>query len=313
MKHLFIINPAAGSHDRTEEYSKVIHRLCREKGLSYEIRVSTAPGEATRIAREAAQSGEEVRLYACGGDGTLKEVAAGAAGFANAAVSVFSGGSGNDFVKLFDDPKAFFSLERLLDAEEVTFDMIRCNEELALNICSVGLDARIASDVSRYKRIPLLQGFRAYLASTAINLVKGISEPYVVEINGQRFEGEYTFVCVCSGRYYGGGFNPIPEADPTDGVLDVLLVDKVNLLQVPGLIGKYKDGRYKEISHVAHYMRTDCVKVYSKKPTAVNMDGETMFSREVEMKLAEEKIRFFYPKGLTWKTNAECKTQNAEC
>ena len=112
MKHLFIINPAAGSHDRTEEYSEVIHKLCREKGLSYEIRVSTAPGEATRIAREAAQSGEEVRLYACGGDGTLQEVAAGAAGYANAAVSVFSGGSGNDFVKLFDDPKAFFSLER---------------------------------------------------------------------------------------------------------------------------------------------------------------------------------------------------------
>ena len=311
MKHLFIINPAAGSHDRTEEYSEVIHKLCREKGLSYEIRVSAAPGDAVRIAREAAETGEELRLYACGGDGTLKEVAAGAAGHANAAVSVFSGGSGNDFVKLFDDPKAFFSLERLLDAEEATFDMIRCNGDLALNICSVGLDARIAADVSRYKRIPLLQGFRAYLVSAAMNLMKGIYEPYAVEINGQRFEGEYTFVCVCSGRYYGGGFNPIPEADPADGMLDVLLVDKVSLLQVPGLIGKYKNGRYKEISHVAHYMKTDCVKVYSKTPTAVNLDGETVVAREVEMKLAEEKIRFFYPKGLSWRT-AECKIQRAK-
>ena len=60
-------------------------------------------------------------------------------------------------------------------------------------------------------------------------------------------------------------------------------------------------------------MQTDCVKVYSKNPTAVNLDGETMFSQEVEMKLAEEKIRFFYPKGLTWQANAECKMQNAEC
>ncbi len=302
MKHLFIINPAAGSHDRTEEYSEVIHRLCGEKGLSYEIRVSAAPGDAARIAREAAGTGEELRLYACGGDGTLKEVAAGAAGHPNAAVTVFSGGSGNDFVKLFSEPRAFFSLERLLDPEEATFDMIRCNDDLALNICSVGLDARIAADVSRYKRFPLLQGFRAYLASAAVNLVKGISEPYVVEINGQRFDGEYTFVCVCSGRYYGGGFNPIPEADPSDGMLDVLLVDKVSLLQVPGLIGKYKNGQYKKISHVARYMKTDCVKVFSKNPTSVNMDGETFFAREVEMKLAEEKIRFFYPRGLSWKT-----------
>ena len=313
MKHLFIINPAAGSHDRTEEYSQVIHRLCREQGLSYEVRVSTAPGEVTRMAREAAQTGEEVKIYACGGDGTLKEAAAGAAGFPNAAVTVFSGGSGNDFVKLFDDPKAFFSLERLLDAEEVTFDMIRCNDDLALNICSVGLDARIAADVSRYKRIPLLQGFRAYLVSTAVNLVKGISEAYVVEVNGQRFDGERTFVCVCNGRYYGGGFNPIPEADPTDGMLDVLLVDKVSLLQVPGLIGKYKNGRYQEISHVAHYMQSRCVKVSSKVPTAVNMDGETMAAKEVVMEVAKEKLRFFYPKGLTWQANAECKMQNAEC
>ncbi|MEF2836182.1 MAG: diacylglycerol kinase family protein [Oscillospiraceae bacterium] len=313
MKHLFIINPAAGSHDRTEEYSKVIHQLCREKGLDYEIQVSTAPGEATRIAREAAQSGEEVRLYACGGDGTLQEVAAGAAGYDNAAVTVFSGGSGNDFVKLFDDPKAFFHLERLLDPEEVTFDMIRCNDDLALNICSVGLDARIAADVSRYKRIPLLQGFRAYLVSTAVNLMKGISEPYTVEVNGEQFDGERTFVCVCNGRYYGGGFNPIPEADPTDGMLDVLLVDKVSLLQVPGLIGKYKDGLYQQISHVARYVKTNCVKVFSEKPTAVNLDGETRVAREVVMKLAEEKLRFFYPRGLTWQTNAKCKMQNAEC
>ena len=301
MKHLFIINPAAGSYNRTEEYSAVIHKLCRERKLSYEIRVSTAPGEATRIAREAAETGEELRLYACGGDGTLNEVVAGAAGHDNAAVTVFSGGSGNDFVKIFDDPKSFFDLERLLDAEEATFDLIRCNEDLALNICSVGLDARIAADVSRYKRLPMLQGFRAYLLSTGLNLLKGISEPYTVELDGQVYDGEWTFVCVCSGRFYGGGFNPIPEADPSDGMLDVLLVKKVSLLEVPGLIGKYKNGRYKEISHVARYFRTNCVKVRCARPSAVNMDGEVLFAQDVEMKLAEEKVRFFYPRGLSWK------------
>ena len=69
MKHLFIINPAAGSYNRTEEYSKIIHRICRARKLRYEIRVSTAPGEAARIAREAAEKGEPIRIYACGGDG----------------------------------------------------------------------------------------------------------------------------------------------------------------------------------------------------------------------------------------------------
>ena len=300
MKHLFIINPAAGSRNRTDDYSEIIHKICRARKLDYEVRVSTAPGECTRIAREAVQSGEEIRLYACGGDGTLNEVVAGVAGYDNAAVTVFSGGSGNDFVKIFDDPRAFFDLHRLMDAEEATFDLIRCNEDLALNICSVGLDARIGTDVSRYKRLPLLHGFQAYVASTVVNVMKGIAEHYVVEVDGERIDGEHTFVCVCNGRFYGGGFNPVPEADPTDGMLDVLLVKKVTRMQVPGIIGKYKNGRYQELSHVARYIKTDKVKILCDKPTAINLDGELRMAQEIEMTVAKEKIRFFYPKGLSW-------------
>ena len=307
MKHLFIINPAAGSYNRTQEYSDTIHKICRARKLDYEIRVSTAPGEAVRITREAAAKGEEIRIYACGGDGTLNEVAAGAAGYDNAAITVFSGGSGNDFVKLFDEPKAFFDLHRLMDAEEATFDLIRCNGDIALNICSVGLDARIGTDVSNYKRLPLLHGFRAYAASTVVNVIRGVSEHYVVEINGETVDDEFTFICVCSGRYYGGGFNPIPEADPADGMLDVLLVKKVSRGQVPFLIGKYKDGRYKELSDVARYIKTDRVKILCDKPTPINMDGELRTAQVVEMKVAEEKIRFFYPKGLSWAAKKTAK------
>ena len=301
MTHLFIINPAAGSRDRTKKYSVEIHDICTAKGLRYRIEVSKAPGDCARIAREAAQTGEDYRIYACGGDGTLNEVVSGVAGCDNVAVTVFSGGSGNDFVKLFSDPKAFFDLERLLDAEETTMDLIRCNDDYSLNICSVGLDARIGTDVANYKRLPLLHGFTAYAASTIINLFKGISEHYVVELAGEVFDSEMTFICVCNGRFYGGGFNPVPEADPADGLLDVLLVDKVRLLQVPGVIGKYKNGRYKELSHLVRYFRTDRVKITCDKPSALNLDGELRVADVADIRLAEEKVRFFYPKGLTYK------------
>ena len=300
MKHLFIINPAAGSRDRTEVYSRQIHEVCGAKGLDYEIRVSSGPGDCTRLAKEAAQTGEEYRIYACGGDGTLNEVAAGAAGFSNAAVTVFSGGSGNDFVKLFDDPKAFYDLERLVDHEEAEFDLIRCNDDLSLNICSVGLDARIGTDVAHYKRLPLLHGFRAYAVSTVVNLFKGIAEHYVVEVNGERIDGEQTFVCVCNGRFYGGGFNPVPEADPTDGWLDVLLVKKVSLLQVPAVIGKYKGGRYKELPHLVRHLRTKAIRIICDKLTPINLDGELRTAQVVQMEVAKEKLRFFYPKGLSF-------------
>ena len=299
MTHLFIINPAAGSRDRTAEYSAQIEKYCA--GLDYRIEVSSGPGQCARIAREAAESGKDYRIYACGGDGTLNEVVQGAAGHDNVAVTVFSGGSGNDFVKIFDDPRAFFELPRLLDAEEVTFDLINCNGDYSLNICSVGLDARIGVDVSNYKRLPLLHGFWAYAASTVINVIRGIHEHYIVEVDGETIDGNQTMICACNGRYYGGGFNPVPEADPADGLLDVLLVKRVTRLQVPTVVGKYKNGRYAELPHLVRRCQTKAVKIICDKPTAINLDGELRTAKEVNIRIADEKLRFFYPKGLTWK------------
>ena len=301
MKHLFIINPAAGSRDRTKDYQEQIDALCKERGLDYTVCVSNAPGHATQLTRQAAQTGEEYRVYACGGDGTLNEVVAGAAGYDNVAVTVFSGGSGNDFVKLFNETKPFFHLERLLDCEEATFDLIRCNDDISLNICSVGLDARIGTDVSRYKRLPFLQGFRAYAVSTVINVIKRIAEHYVVEINGQIIDGEKTMICVCNGRFYGGGFNPVPEADPCDGLLDVLVVEKVSRLKVAQVVGKYKNGQYRSLPKLIRHFRTDRVKIICDKETPINLDGEMRMGKEIEFSVAKEKLRFFYPKGLTFR------------
>ena len=305
MEHIFIINPAAGSRDRTADYSRAIAKACGSRGLNYQIQVSREPGDCRRLAREAAASGREVRLYACGGDGTLNEVAAGAAGYENAAVTVFSGGSGNDFTRMFSDPRAFFDIERLLEPEEARLDLIRCNDDICVNIFSVGLDARIGTDVARYKRLPLLSGFRAYLISTLVNVIRGIGEHYVVEINGERIEGEQTFVCICNGQYYGGGFHPVPEADPTDGILDVLLVKKVRRLQVPMIIGKYKSGRYRELPKIVRHLRTDQVRIRCRKPVVLNLDGELRTAAAMDIRLAEEKLRFFYPRGLTFASRAQ--------
>ena len=186
--------------------------------------------------------------------------------------------------------------------------MIRCNDDYALNICSVGLDARIGTDVARYKRLPLLQGFRAYVASTVVNVVRGIAEHYVVEICGETIDAQQAMICVCNGRFYGGGFNPVPEADPTDGLLDVLLVKKVSRLQVSSIIGKYKNGQYKDYPDIIRHFRTDSLKILCDKPTAINLDGELRTSDVVNISVAQEKVRFFYPKDLSWqaKEPAHC-------
>ena len=298
MKHIFIINPAAGKSDKTDEYRANIEGACQ--GLDYEIAVSQFSGDCARIARAAAKTGEDVRLYACGGDGTLNEVVAGAAGFDNAAVTAYVGGSGNDFVKIFDDPGAFRDIDRLLDAETAVFDLIDCNANPAINICCVGLDSRIGAEMSRFKRLPFVSGSLAYILSAVVNIFKGISDHYIVDVAGEQIDGEMTFVCVANARYYGGGFYAIPDAQPDDGLLDVLLVKKIRLWQVPAALAKYKAGRYRELGDIARHIRTDRITVRCDRDSPVNQDGEIRMARNVQMKISDKKIRFFYPRGLTY-------------
>ena len=300
MEHLFIINPAAGKVDKTIEYSALIKTLCEKKGYDYRIEHSKAPGDITRIAREAAQSGKEVRIYACGGDGTLNEAVNGAAGYSNAAVTCYVCGSGNDFVKIFSQPDAFRSLERLLDAEETEFDLIDCNGKYSLNICCIGLDARVGNKMAEYKRLPHVSGSGAYIMSTVVNVFQGIHEHYVVEVNGEKIDDDQTMICIANARWYGGGFHAVPDAMPDDGMLDVLIVKKLNLLQVPGVVGKYKAGKYKELPELVRHIKTDAIRITCDAETPINLDGEILKATVADCKVSDKKIRFFYPKGLTY-------------
>ena len=119
-----------------------------------------------------------------------------------------------------------------------------------------------------------------------------------MDVAGEEIEGEMTFVCVANARYYGGGFYAVPDAQPDAGMLDVLQVKKLRLWQIPGALAKYKAGRYRELGDVARHIRTDRITVRCDQDSPVNLDGEIRTARNVQMKISDKKIRFFYPKGL---------------
>ena len=301
MKHVFIVNPAAGKSDRTESCRKLIDAAFSPRGLQYELLVSRAPGDCRTLARQAAASGEEVRLYACGGDGTLNEVVNGVVGCPNAAVTHYPGGSGNDSIKIFDDPAAFTSIERLLDAEEAPFDLIRCNDSYALNVLSIGFDARVGTDIARFKRLPLVTGKGAYVLSILSNMLHGLSADYTVTLDsGETLSGRKTMICICNGRWYGGGFNPVPEAEPDDGLLDVLVVERVSLLQLASVIGHYQKGRYAEYPSLIRHARCRSLRIACAERSVVNVDGEAVYTTDAKIEVVPHAIRFFYPKGLTY-------------
>ena len=303
MKHLFIINPIAGGrkHDPAKTEADIRILMGRRED-DYEIYYTSAPKDATRAVKEAVNSGEELRIYACGGDGTLNECVTGAAGAANAAVAHYPCGTGNDFIKCFGKERdRFFTLAELVDGEVFPIDLIECgNGMYGLNIASVGIDARIGANVHKYSALPLVGGAGGYIVSTIANVMKGIGQELTITVDGRTIQGRFTMVCACNGRYYGGVFNPVPEALPNDGLLDVLIVKEVGLLKFAALAGKYAKGKYKDYPQYIKHVKTKSICIESPEKILMGYDGEAFYSNRVTFKVVPKGVNMLFPADMAF-------------
>ena len=191
MRHLFIINPAAGRPESTARLETLLSRL----SFPHEVAYTREAGDAQRLAATAVRTGGPVRIYACGGDGTLNEVVNGAAGFDNAAVTCVPKGTGNDFLKLFGPRfrELFYDLEALAAGPQRAFDLMDCNGKLGLDVVCAGVDARIAAGVHRYKDLRFVSGIGAYLLSLTEQVIfRGLCRPLTIRAEGLDWQERQT-------------------------------------------------------------------------------------------------------------------------
>ncbi len=302
-KHIFIINPVAGKRDRTTEQASLIAASAERCGIEHEIFITNAPKHAISLVRDAVikHHGQDLRFYACGGDGTLNEVANAAVVFPNCAITNFPSGSGNDFIKIFgQNSSSFLELEKLIVGQTVELDYIQSGNGISINILSVGLDARIAAGTSKFKIVPGMTGKQMYFASTAEQVLKGLHKNYRVEVDGVNYDGRFTMIVAANGGTYGGSFDIIPDPQPCDGYIDVLLVGPVSRFTVARVIGLYKSGKYAQVPHIIKYIRAKNLKVQAadRNPIKLNLDGETSETGIVDATISDKKMRFIVPKGV---------------
>ena len=299
MKHLFIVNPVAGGKDSTEAVRQQVEAAFQRRSDEFEIYVTKAPMDARDKIRAEAALCDHLRVYACGGDGTFNECVNGAALLPNVAAAPFPTGTGNDFCRMFGPEKdCFRDLEALLDGWEHPIDLIDCNGRWCDNICSVGIDARIGTDVHKYSKIPLIGGAAGYVVSLIVNVFKGIATPMRIRCGDFAADASHSLICACNGRYYGGGFNPSLDARPDDGDLDIYVVKKVNLIQLAAEIGKFASGRSDESPRFITHLHGTEVEIELDTPDVVNVDGEGMVTDRIRWKLVPGAMRLIVPATL---------------
>ncbi len=302
MRHIFIINPSAGGRQNTTAVIGRIETACRQQGVEYDVYLTSHAGHATEIVGAAARAHPDKALvfYACGGDGTLNEVATGVAGLEREDVTftAYPIGTGNDYVKMFKGGRdAFLKLEDLLAGTAIDIDYIQSDCGCSINILSVGLDAEVAMRKDRYRFLGT--GLVPYALSAVENVIRGIGKSYSVNVDGEQMDGEYTLIFVGNGRFYGGGFCPVEHSKLGDGLLDVLLVNKVSRLQAASLINKYKNGQYRELEKYITYRQAKELRIFSKTndDMCINLDGEIVRSSHLSLRIEPQRLRFVIPRG----------------
>ena len=281
MKHFFIMNPAAGKGTRFHDLIDEIHKVCDRRKVYYAVHVTERMGEATEfVKRMCKSSNEPIRFYACGGDGTIKEVAQGMIGYEHAQLGIIPMGTGNDFVRNFEHNEQLFNIDAQLDGETRKIDLIKYNNKYAINLINTGFDCEVAKQVAVNRRSVFLPSKLAYTAGIAQKITQ-FDTAIVngrVYFDGVPYRGDKFQACVfANGRYYGAGYKAAPAASFNDGIIDCCVIDKIPLLTFIKILGNYKAGTHlteKGIPEVFAYKKCKTAELIFSRPTDISVDGE---------------------------------------
>lgn len=248
-----IVNPAASS-GRGGKAAAALLRELDSRGQRCDARYTDAPGHASRLAAEAAHDGVD-RLVVVGGDGTIHEVAGGlleSEAECLPTVAVCPVGTGNDFYRMVSPRTGVRELTRLLGEGVVKrFDVGRVRwdggERVFVNLLGVGVDVAVLRCRARYSRLP---GLAQYLASLLHALARFKPREVHVEVEGAGGAGGHHIVgrtilaVITVGPSIGGGFMINPDADGSDGQLDLCHIAAPGLLGILGLVPKVMRGAH---------------------------------------------------------------------
>lgn len=299
MRYVFIANPTAGTKSGYAKYKDRLSDACEKIGAEYKFLLTSKDSDLTEFARSEVFLDDDVRIIVLGGDGALCLAANGIIGMPNVELGCIPCGSGNDYVRTFGGTQGFLDTENYLTAPSQYVDAIKTGRLISINLCSMGLDAIICDRTNRMKRIKKFLGSGTYTLSVLISILGKVYNSLKITIDDEYvYQGDFIFSLAASGQYYGGGYRGAPIADPSDGLLDFVMVRRVSKPRILTLIGDYKSGKYINsqkfkdilITHRGKKMKIEC-----DRPAVVNIDGECLKLNEVTFEVVPKAIRFIRP------------------
>ena len=287
MKHLIVLNPKAGEDNKIgfDIKGEIIKNF---SGLNYEVYESTGPRSVIPFLKDYFSKTKELtRVYACGGDGTIHEVANALVGIHNAELAVLPIGTGNDFIKVYaksnENVPAFRSFKQLIDGEAKPIDLSKISgghlEEpwYSINVINFGFDAIVGAkgNINKEKGMKNPYGPAAIIPA----LIKGRFNKIIVKADGEQLNKKRLLLCsLAQGQWVGGQYHASPKSDNTDGLIDTVILKCMSLARLMiQYFGKYQKGQHLDNEKLMKrivYRRAKTIEIIAPKDIDICVDGE---------------------------------------
>ena len=328
-KNYFVMNPNAGTRREQKKIAANIDAACGGGGIDYQIYNTVCAGDggafmvrtvvsAYEKCGNDAEKLPEMRFYFAGGDGTVLEAANAFMSLpeelrgGRVSVGIIPVGTGNDFLRNFGTEKVFLDISRQLQGNVRKVDLLsysrtvydgngseKVTDAYCANMFNIGFDCQTVVKVNDLRGRPYMTKKTSYTVGVAATLIKlPHTELSVTLDGGEKFEGKFLLSLAANGAYCGGGYFAASEADPSDGIIDVILVKPMGRLRFISMVGKYKKGKLlgtPTADKLLYFRKCRSVSFRSKAETDLCVDGEIERFSEVNITAVPDPFVFIVP------------------
>ncbi len=296
-KFIYFINPISGTKGKTLVLG-TIKKKTTEQQFPFEILHTNAAGDYAFLHEKIAVE-KITDVIVCGGDGTVNQIANALRGV-EVNIGIIPLGSGNGLALAAKIPKNISkALDVIFKGNAVFIDSFQINKKFSCMLCGIGFDAQVAHDFSRQPK----RGLATYIKQSVKNFFLAKPYPFGLMMNGTPFTTEAYFISIANSNQFGNNFTIAPQASLQDGLLDIVVVNKMSKLRMlwtmmkqirNGQVRLFEDKKYHR--NEIHYFQTKKLTVQNPQLAPLHIDGDPSETSTVfEIEIIEKAFRLIMP------------------
>ena len=300
-KFIYFINPISGTGGKGLLLD-IIKNKTAEKNISFEILHTNAAGEYAYL-KEKIAAENVTDIIVCGGDGTVNQLANGLLGV-RVNIGIIPMGSGNGLAFAAKIPKKIHkALDCVFAGNAVYIDSFYINKKFSCMLCGLGFDAQVADDFAKQKK----RGLSSYIKQSVKNFFRAQHYNFEIILDGKSINSEAFFISIANSNQFGNNFTIAPQASLHDGLLDIVVVNKMSKLRMiwtilkqirNGQVRMYEDKKYHK--NDIHYFQTKKIIIKNPEFAPLHIDGDPAETSEVfEVEIIENAFKLLIPYPLS--------------